>query len=217
MIYPSAVWRPGVNAGYRAGRASMTTAVCHTTVGRNSLPIMDRGYFNFLVARDGTIYQGAEADAITWHAGNWNPRGPGIEVEYLDEDTIFTPEAYAATAGLVEWLIGLGIPDDFYDGPRVATHRGFITHRSLIQTGDAHSDYWPELPKDADMPFSQDDLHYLQNYVTGMGIDGVTPITNLDLLKAIGAIKPSAGGGLTEEQVRAIVRSELNKTKLGPA
>ena len=147
MIYPGAVWRPGKNAGYAAGRSSMTTAVCHYTVGKNSLPIMDRGYFNFLVARDGTVYQGAEADAVTWHAGNWNTRGPGIEVEHLDEDDIFTPEAYAATARLVEWLIGLGIPDAFYDGPRTNGFDGFITHRSLIQTGDAHHDYWPELPR----------------------------------------------------------------------
>jgi hypothetical protein len=35
------------------------------------------------------------------------------------------------------------------------------------------------------MPFSDDDLHYLQNYVTGMGIDGKTPITNLSVLSAI--------------------------------
>src|SRR5690606_31315118 len=38
-----------------------------------------------------------------------------------------------------EW----GVPLDYYDGERVAEHHGFISHRSLIQTGDPHSDYWP--------------------------------------------------------------------------
>lgn len=152
MIYPGAVWRPGVNAGYASGRAAMTAVVCHYTVGKQSDPIGARGYFNFLVRRNGEIVQFAEADAVTWHAGNWNTRGPGIEVEYLDEPDIFTPEAHQATAGLVEWLISLGVPDQFYDGPRIADHHGFITHRSLIQTGDAHHDYWPDLPRLAPPP-----------------------------------------------------------------
>lgn len=144
MIYPGAVWSPGVNAGYAAGRTSMTAAVCHYTVGRDSRPIGLRGYFNFLVSRDGTVTQFAEADAVCWHAGApWNFRGPGIEVEYLPgvDDDIFTPEALAACGALVRWL---GIPLAFYDGPRIADWSGFITHRSLIQTGDAHSDYWTE-------------------------------------------------------------------------
>lgn len=146
--YPEAVWDPGVNAGYRAGRNVITTAVCHYTVGRDSRPIGRRGYFQFLVSRDGTVTQFAEADAVCWHAGTpWNFRGPGIEVEYLDEDVIFTPAADRATGELVGWLHAeWGVPLDFYDGPRINSWSGFITHRSLIQTGDAHSDYWPYLP-----------------------------------------------------------------------
>lgn len=152
MIYPGAVWRPGRNAGYAAGRNRMQLCVCHYTVGRvdSDLSVMDRGYFNFLVARDGTVYQGAEADALTWHAGTANAWGPGIEVSYLPgvDDELWTPEAYAATADLVAWLIGLGIPDAFYDGPRIdpAGFSGFLTHRS-VQQPDGHSDWWPELPR----------------------------------------------------------------------
>ena len=227
MIYPGAVWRPGVNAGYRGGRNLMRLAVCHYTVGSNSLPVMDRGYFNFLVARDGTIYQGAEADAVTWHAGTANPYGPGIEVEYLDEpEGIFTPEAYAATAGLVEWLIGLGIPDAFYDGPRInpGSFSGFLTHRS-VQQPDAHSDYWPELPRTGDdVGLDLNDIKWMQDTIAGVGIDGQTIISNRKVLDAvlalnakIDAIPAGSGGGLTEAQVRAIVREELNKTKLGPS
>lgn len=152
MRYPNAIWTPGVNAGYRSGRTTMQSVVCHYTVGRNSIPIGERGYFNFLVARDGTVYQFAEADAICWHAGTpWNMYGPGIEVEYLPgyDDELFTPEAYHSTALLVDWLCAnFGLPPAFYDGPRISFFNGFITHRSLIQTGDYHSDWWPELPTD---------------------------------------------------------------------
>ena len=144
MIFPGAVWRPGANAGYNSGHAAMTTAVAHFTVGRDSTAIGDRGYFNFLVARDGTIIQFAEADAITWHAGNWNSRGPGIEVEYLPgfDDAVFTDPQRTACGELVRWL-GQWIPLDYYDGPRVGSHDGFIAHGSLLQSGDSHTDSWP--------------------------------------------------------------------------
>jgi hypothetical protein len=227
VIYPAAVWSPGVNAGYKAGRTSMRTAVCHYTVGRNSAPIGLRGYFQFLVARDGTVTQFAEADAVCWHAGTpWNSRGPGIEVEYLDEPAIFTPEAEAATGLLVSWLHDVyGIRTDFYDGPRIAEWDGFITHRSLIQSGDAHSDYWPHLPiAGDDVALDLTDFAWLQNNVSGQGIDGKTNITNRMVLDAVAAlakkvdeIPPAAvvtGSGLTPDAVRAIVREELNKTKL---
>lgn len=155
MIYPGAVWRPGVNAGYRAGRNRMQLTVCHFTVGRDSTAIGDRGYFHFLIGRDGTITQFAEADAITWHAGTANQWGPGIEVEYLPgaDDDLWTPASYQACAGLVEWLIGLGIPDTFYDGPRIdpAGFSGFLTHRSVAQP-DGHFDWWPDLPRAATTP-----------------------------------------------------------------
>lgn len=161
MIYPKAVWRPGFNAGYTNGRNQMRLCVCHYTVGRDSAPVGDRGYFNFLVRRDGEVVQFAEADALTWHAGTANRFGPGIEVEYLPgvDDDLWTPEAYQATAELVEWLIGLGIPDGFYDGPRIdpAGYTGFLTHRS-VQQPDGHSDWWPDLPRAAPTPPPEDDM-----------------------------------------------------------
>jgi hypothetical protein len=148
--YPAAVRDPGDAAGYTKGRTPVMTAVCHFTVGRNSAPIGRQGYFQFLVARDGTVIQFAEADAVCWHAGSpWNGVGPGIEVEYLPgfDDEIFTPAAYDATARLCQWLHDeWGIPLNFYDGDRIVSFHGFITHRSLIQTGDRHHDWWPELP-----------------------------------------------------------------------
>lgn len=149
--YPGAEWMPGVNAGYRAGRTPVRSVVCHYTVGRNSTAIMLKGYYQFQANRDGTIYQAAEADAVCWHAGSpWNGYGPGIECEHLPgfDDELWTPPQYDAIARLCQWLHDeWGVPLDFYDGPRTNSHAGFITHRSLIQTGDAHSDWWPELPR----------------------------------------------------------------------
>lgn len=150
MIFPGAVWDPGRNAGYAAGRNRMRLCVCHYTVGRDSTAIGERGYFHWLVRRDGEIVQFAEADAITWHAGTANQWGPGIEVEYLPgvDDELWTPEAHAATGRLVDWLIGLGISSNFYDGPRIdpSGYEGFLTHRS-VQQPDGHSDWWPDLPR----------------------------------------------------------------------
>lgn len=105
------------------------------------------------------MVQFAEVDALTWHAGTANAWGPGIEVEYLPgvDPEIWTAVQRDAVAHLVEWLISAGIPEAFYDGPRVnpAGFRGFLTHRS-VQQPDAHSDWWPELPRvtqgDDDMP-----------------------------------------------------------------
>ncbi len=161
-IYPVARWRPGANADN--GHTTMESAVCHYTVGRDSTSIGDRGFFHFLVARDGRVFQFARADAICFHAGDpWNERGPGIEVEYLPDydDEIFTPEAEAATALLVAWLEDeWGIPAEFYDGARRNVWHGFITHRSLIQTGDYHSDWWPYLPTITDpgpIPLPEED------------------------------------------------------------
>lgn len=152
MIYPEAIWRPGRNAGYRAGRNRMQLVVAHYTVGRDSAGIGDQGYFQFLVRRNGEIIQFAEADALCWHAGTANQWGPGIEVEYLpgQDDDLWTPAAYQACARLVEWLISLGIPDQFYDDPRIdpTGFSGFLTHRS-VQQPDAHSDWWPDLPRSA--------------------------------------------------------------------
>jgi hypothetical protein len=192
--YPKAVWQPGVNAGYRAGRTMVRTAVCHFTVGRASAPIGERGYFQFLIGRDGTVTQFAETDAVCWHGGDpWNSRGPGIEVEYLPghDDVMFTDAALAACGDLVRWLHDEWlVPLDFYDGPRVGSHHGFITHRSLIQTGDAHSDYW-----------SQEDWDRM-----------VTPTEGDDLVKPL-LLRPIPAGANDPDQGKTWVYDPYAHTK----
>lgn len=203
---PYALWNPGVNAGYRAGRNNMSAAVCHYTVGRDSTGIGKQGYFHFLISRDGRIQQFAEVDAVCWHAGSpWNGRGPGIEVEYLDEPTIFTPEAEDAAGALVDWLCeewGFN-HSDFYDGPRTSDAHSFITHRSLIQTGDAHSDYWPYLPGgDMEADLTLKALNDIRNVVGGdKNLDGTAVVLSQivrDLIrieKKVDALAVAAGGG----------------------
>jgi hypothetical protein len=146
--FPGATRTPGAAAGWAKGRTPVRTVVCHYTVGRNSDAIGRQGIFHWLVRRDGEIVQYCETSALAWHAGNeGNPLGPGIEVEYLPgvDDTIFTPEALAATGALVRWLIDeWGVAPVYIDPvDRLALPlpNGFVAHRSL--PNQDHTDYWP--------------------------------------------------------------------------
>ena len=145
MRYVNAKWLGGAAAGYALGRNRMRACVLHYTVGRDSRPIGLRGYFHFLIAKDGTVFQFAEADALCWHAGEWNGEGPGIEFERMSDAEPLTPGQIESGGHLIAWLAGLGIADNFYDGPRRApgSWAGFITHRSLQQS-EPHSDYVTE-------------------------------------------------------------------------
>jgi hypothetical protein len=159
-IYPGALWYPGINAGYNAGRNDMRAVVCHYTVGYNSLDLLAReGTCQFLISRGGasanspdgraTVWQLAEADATCWHAGSpFNSLGPGLEAERYDEEPMLTDEQIDAIGGLVRWLgAEHGIPLDYYDTGgdndlRIPDHHGFLSHRACLQSGDWHYDYW---------------------------------------------------------------------------
>jgi hypothetical protein len=134
-------------AGYTHGHNEMQTVVCHFTVGQDSTGIGERGYFTFLIRRNGEVVQFCEIDALCWHAGDWNGTGPGIEVEFLPgvDDQIFTDAARDACAKLVLWInASWGINLDYYDGERTPMpHLGFIAHRSLAAPGADHTDFWP--------------------------------------------------------------------------
>jgi len=146
--YPGAVRIPGVMANYARGRTGMRACVLHYTVGRDSTNIGRDGKFSFLIRRNGEVVQFAPVDALTWHAGEWNTEGPGIEHEFYEPvdgpspANILTPAQETASGALCRWLRDdWGISGQFYDGPRISKgYRGFITHRSLQQT-QRHSDY----------------------------------------------------------------------------
>lgn len=174
-IYPGATWDPGVAAGHTRGRNRMEVVKLHYTVGRNSTGIGKQGYFQFLQHRDGSLSQFAEVDALCYDSGNFNDEGPGVEIEYHPSyhDIIVTEPAWASLKRLFEWLHDeWGMPLTYFDvetlPERVKTIPagvGFISHRSLDQAPDNHTDYmpredwdlmWvtvPELPKDDDMPW----------------------------------------------------------------
>lgn len=155
--YPGAERRDGARAGYDRGRNRMEVVKLHYTVGVNSTARGDEGYFTFLVSRNGHIAQFAPVDAVCWDSSEWNDAGPGIEFEYMaehdgDDSNIVNDVMAKAAKGLVAWLKSEhGFHDAFYDGARVHEFdgwRGFITHRSLIQT-DQHYDYITKAQWDA--------------------------------------------------------------------
>ena len=139
---PGVVRRPGFNANYTNGRSAMRTAVMHFTVGVDSTSVGDKGYFNWLVPKAGPAIQFAEADSLTWHAGAWNPDGPGTEFERLSWDEPLTDNQLAWGRTIVGFLHDQwGIPLDFYDGPRVVQWDGFINHASLGDKNGDHQDH----------------------------------------------------------------------------
>lgn len=152
--YPSAVWDPGVNAGYTNGYTRMQTAKWHYTVGRDSTRIGRQGYFQFLQCRDGELVQFCEVDAKCWDAGDFNGVGPAIEIEYHPDydQEIVTPEARESLRGLVAWLHEeWKLPLTYFDVETlpervdaVPPGFGFISHRSFDQAPDNHTDYIPQ-------------------------------------------------------------------------
>jgi hypothetical protein len=153
LWYPAAERRNGVHASYDKGKTREQAVKVHYTVCTNSTGIGDRGYFTWLISRNGHVAQFAPADALCWDSGEWNDAGPGIEFEFYEPKdgpapaNILTGAQIAAAGPLVRWLAKeRGYPLTFYDGSRVAEtsgYRGFITHRSLVQA-EQHTDYITE-------------------------------------------------------------------------
>jgi hypothetical protein len=131
----------------------MESIVCHYTAGAygGDYAVGKDGYFNFYCPRDLPAVQFAEGDALTWHAGEWNDQGPGIELERRDDSVPYTDHQLAELGRIVHWLHDrYGLPlDRFYDtggdnGARLSEGQTIgraVTHRSLSQSGGWHSDY----------------------------------------------------------------------------
>jgi N-acetylmuramoyl-L-alanine amidase len=148
--YPGALWMPGRNAGWAAGTNAMQSITQHYTVGVDSTGILLDGYFHALIGKgpEAGVKQAAEWSAVTWHAGEANWTGPGIEYERLGDWEPLTAYQIDEGGKLNEWLAAeWGLPLAFYDtwgdnGARVPPGSGapYITHRSWQQSAP-HSDY----------------------------------------------------------------------------
>ena len=179
--YPQEIRDNGFNADYTNGHSRMEAVKKHFTVGffHSDYNIGVRGYFQWLIARDGQVYQFAEADAVCFDSGEWNDAGPGIEISYMPgvDDAIFTDAALESARALCRWLsVEWSVPLVDWTGGRIdewTGFRGFIDHRELVQT-EQHVDFWPD---DAwqfiiasDVPEQEDDMqtlftpNNLQNY-----------------------------------------------------
>lgn len=143
-LVPGAVPFPGILANYGAGYTALAAVFWHYTVGTNSLLLIaNNGLCAFLIAADGTIYQLAPWDAVTYTQCEFNRRGQGIEVESLD-GTI-TVAQLASLRYLTLFLLNAGgSPHTFYDGPRLPVGfpvEGITNHRNLQHIAcDQHVD-----------------------------------------------------------------------------
>jgi hypothetical protein len=146
-IFPGAVWMPGRNAGYHAGETAMRCVVHHYTVGVNSTGIGLDGYFHWLLPKIGPPLQFAEARAVTWHAGEWNDQGPGVELERLGDWEPATRDQTHWGGAIDAWLRAEhGVADSYYSAtaPRIPEgFAGFLNHTNLIQS-QMHVDYWSD-------------------------------------------------------------------------
>lgn len=143
---PGVVWKPGRNAGNLGNRKQNVRL--HYTVGTDSTGIGLKGYFHFLVPKQGTPIQFAPTEAVCWDACEWNPSGYGVEIERLSDAEPLTDSQVLWVGRIAHWAnMADGIPLVFRDSPgnRVepsAGFRGFITHRSLAEHKcDQHYDY----------------------------------------------------------------------------
>jgi hypothetical protein len=142
-LLPGAVLDPGAHWNGEAGWSSCLMEVWHYTVGRDSRALIrDQGLAAVLVW-DGVIWQFAPLEAVCFTECEWNRRSIGIEVESLDGS--LTPGQVDLLGYVTLFcLTTFGIPDVFYDGPRLplgTDFRGVTNHRNLVhQACDQHYD-----------------------------------------------------------------------------
>jgi len=158
---PDLIQDPGAAATYPAGRNAMQFVVHHDTGGTNSYQICKDGrpgygnsLCNILIPKTGTPWQFGPIDAVTYHCGStadydhdgdqddYNPVGPGIEVERLQGDELTASQAlWLAKIGLwleTEW----GIPNVQYRGAPLTdadNFHGHVNHRDLHPNPDGLS------------------------------------------------------------------------------
>lgn len=149
--YPGAKQDPGLNANYRRGRVVVWMQRVHFTVGNNSRGLIrDKGLAQFLIDRDGTVWEFAPADAVCSDACEWNIYGFGWELEALDRGQFTPAQITELGKGLAWGCATYGIPNNWrlgpdYDGsPRLAVgseFHGIANHDGLHERAcDEHYD-----------------------------------------------------------------------------
>ena len=115
--YPGAVRRP-MNKATKYGKRARTTAIIlHVDAGNSrdllgwwNNPGSGANGSNFHVALDGTVFQYADADYVTWTSGAVSQRSVGIETQGFGEGK-WTEAQLNALADLCRWLCArYGIP-----------------------------------------------------------------------------------------------------------
>lgn len=151
-LLPGAQYDPGRHWNYEAGWSSCLTVVQHYTVGTDSRAIIRNGGLAAILVWDDVIWEFGPLDAVHFTQCEWNRRSIGIEVESLDGS--LTPGQIANLGYVVLYcLTQWGIPDVFYDGPRMPVgydYRGVTNHRNLVHNAcDMHSDGFDQWVWDA--------------------------------------------------------------------
>lgn len=146
---------PGRSAGYNAGRNRMFMAVDHDTGGTNSYEICkwgrqgyNAGLCQILLPKIGVPWQFCEIDAICYHAGSsqygdYNPYGPGYEVERLQGEGL-SPDQIHWMGEINRWVASeWGLPNVHYWGPQFppwgANFNGSVNHRDIHPNPDGLS------------------------------------------------------------------------------
>lgn len=159
---PGLIHDPGKGAGYAVGTNAMYMGVDHDTGGTNSYEIVKNGrpdapstLANILLPKVGVPWQFCEIDAKVYHAGSstygdYNPKGPGIEVERLQGEPL-SPDQIEWLGKINAWCASeWGLPDIHYWGPQFpwwgADFHGWVNHRDIHPNPDGLSEAeWDEI------------------------------------------------------------------------
>jgi hypothetical protein len=208
------------------------------SVGKN------QGLFQFLVGQDdGQWVQFADTNRVSYHCNGANFKSFGIELTGTNED-VLTPWQVARLGEILHWAHDThGIPLDYLDPgstPPASVHvnsgsfSGVISHVS-VQTDDGsaqHSDlvtvedFNRAIGSTGDDDVTPEQMaqlgqwmkdqaalieQHIDNGVWKWVTENGDPLLR-DIQSKVGV--GTGSGGITEAQVRAVVRDELNKTKL---
>lgn len=176
-------WMPGLNhdpgrgAGYPVAQTRMQFVVHHDTAGTNSYNICKWGRDGYqtslcqiLLPKVGVPWQFCEIDSLCYHAGNaqygdYNPYGPGFEVERLGHEEALSPDQVHWLHEINAWMSSeWGVPNVQYRGPQFGADgfHGHVNHSDLhpnpdgltyaewdLVTGAAEPE--PKLPQEDEM------------------------------------------------------------------